>query len=51
MNRAATNPEMNGLKDQIASESDRAIALLQDLVRIPSITGEEAPVQSFLRKE
>jgi acetylornithine deacetylase len=39
------------LKDQVTSESDRAISLLQALVRIPSITGEEVQVQSFLRQE
>jgi acetylornithine deacetylase len=42
---------MRRFQDQIVSESDRAIALLQDLVRIPSITGEEIQVQSFLSKE
>ncbi len=39
------------LKHQTRADSDLAISLLQNLVRIPSITGDESTIQSFLRKE
>ena len=41
---------MNMLYELTHSERDYAISLLQELVRIPSITGQEAQVQAHLRK-
>ncbi|MCI0605942.1 peptidase [bacterium] len=39
------------VKRQIAAEGDRTISFLQDLVRIPSVTGNEGAVQAYLSKE
>ena len=42
---------VNELKHQLEAQSDSAISLLQDLVRIPSITGQERSVQDHLKEE
>jgi acetylornithine deacetylase len=39
------------LKHQLESQTNSAISFLQDLVRIPSITGQERSVQDHLKEE
>jgi acetylornithine deacetylase len=43
-----TDPTRQKILDTIDKNRDKAITFLQDMVRIPSVTGDEAAIQRFL---
>lgn len=45
-----TNPSRQAVLDTIDKNKDHAIGFLQDMVKIPSVTGDEAAVQDFVSK-
>jgi hypothetical protein len=38
----------NRVTEWIDRQKDEVVAFLQELVRIPSVTGEEGPIQQFI---
>jgi len=45
-----SDPNRQKILDKIDASRDQAIKFLQDMVAIPSVTGDEAAIQDFLDK-